>query len=58
MLRQVLDKNGRTIEKRNTQLARGIQTQTFNLSKQAPGMYFIKVITAEGTSTAKVIMNK
>lgn len=52
----ITDINGRVIEKRilNTNLKQ--QTTSFNLSKNAKGLYFVKVITASGVQTSRVIV--
>ncbi len=53
----IVDINGKLIERRAINES-SAQTQRFNLSKQAPGMYFIKVITGSSVQTLKAILQR
>lgn len=48
--------NGKTVATRTVAIAGRITTLSFNTQQYAPGMYILKVITAEGVQTEKVIV--
>jgi hypothetical protein len=53
---QIASSNGTVIERRSVPL--GAQTLRFDLSKQAAGIYLVRVITSEGVQTQKIIVQK
>jgi hypothetical protein len=54
----VLNANGTVIESRTVQLAGKAQTLRFDLSRQASGIYLVKIVTGSGVRTEKVVIQK
>lgn len=54
----VLNANGTIVESRSVQMAGKAQTLKFDLSRQASGIYLVKIVTGSGVRTEKVIIQK
>lgn len=54
----VINANGRIIERRVIPAGAANQTIPFNLGRQAPGIYTIRIVTSEGVQTSKIIIQR
>ncbi|HEY0066676.1 MAG TPA: T9SS type A sorting domain-containing protein [Flavisolibacter sp.] len=54
----VLNANGTVVESRTVQMTGKAQTLRFDLSRQASGMYLVKIVTGSGVRTEKVVIQK
>jgi hypothetical protein len=50
----IFDGKGMLVQKANINIGKG-NTVGVNLSGKAPGMYYLKVVSQQGTSTVRVI---
>jgi hypothetical protein len=55
---QITNSNGVMIQRKALSLAGRGQTLRFDLSRQAAGIYLVRVITSEGVQTQKVVVQK
>ena len=49
------NESGQIVERRSINIASAIDNTVFSMDKKATGIYFVKVITAEGVQVSKVI---
>ena len=54
----IIDPRGRVITKTQIQLTGNDQLQRFDIRNKSTGLYIVKVITAEGTQIAKVVVQR
>ncbi len=55
----IVDANGATIEKKNIQVSAKGNTMLFNLGSKASGLYYVKVVSAEGgVQTEKIVIQR
>ena len=54
----ITNSKGAVIERRAVNSINAGQTQSFDLRRNGPGMYFIRIVSAEGVQTTKVIVQR
>lgn len=55
---QITNSNGTIVERKAVPLAGKGQTLRFDLSRQAAGIYLVRVMTSEGVQTQKIVLQK
>jgi hypothetical protein len=54
----ILSANGSVVERRSVSVGGATQTEMFDLTRKAAGIYLVRIVSEEGVRTSKIVLQR